>query len=302
MSNGMISAQEARVRSILVMDARTSWPMLMHMSVSDYVVSAASSSGLQEALVKMLRRHTMEMIYYAAAPDCNGVSPSYHIYHPNAMKAKGGGVKAIQYWYGCMTTMLKASINEPSPGPKSELEKKVAKSAAALSHFCADLSNPVHTESEDSVHSAYENWLKNIFNQKDSDQRYLDLHEKLRTQTKSQVAMDRKLLVDVPAAAETELVADANADLARLCELWAAKKASHQTFSAVDDDLITLTAKRFAAGASFTADVWYTAFEKQAGPLPPFDSYLYKLCPDYDSSIKRLDDQVVDMIAKVSNH
>ena len=294
-----IRALEAQIQNILVMDVRTSWPMLAHMSVSDYVVSEANGGGLQEALARLLRRHKLQMIYYAAAPDGNGITPAYHVYRPNAPKAKGGGVKTIEYWYGCLVTMLQASAQEPAAEPKAQLENKAAKAAAALSHFCADLSNPVHTVSDDNVHSGYETWLKSIFTNRNGDpEGYGRLYEELKQQTHQGVTTVRHLLVDVAAAAVDDLVAPSNADFGRLRELWLAKKASHQTFSATDAELITLSAKRFAAGANFTADVWYTAFEKKGGPLPPFDPYLYSLCPDYNTCLKRLDARVNDIMAQ----
>jgi hypothetical protein len=298
----MITVLEAQIQNILTMDVRTSWPMLAHMSVSDYVVSGASDGGLQAALAALLRRHKLQMIYYAAAPDGNGITPTYHIYRPTAGQAKGGGVKTIEYWYGCMATMLQATANEQAAQPKAQLEAKTAKAAAALSHFCADLSNPVHTVSDDSVHSGYETWLKTIFTRRNSDpDGYGRLYRDLTEQTRDGITTVRRLLADVAAAAVDDLVAASNADFSRLRELWLAKKASHQTFSAADAELIALSAKRFAAGANFTADVWYTAFEKNGGPLPQFDPYLYSLCPDYDACLKRLDARVNNIMAQAPN-
>jgi len=294
-----ITALEAQVQSILVMDVRTSWPMLAHMSVSDYVVSEASGGGLQAALANLLRRHRLQMVYYAAAPDGNGITPAYHVYRPAAEHGKGGGVKTIEYWYGCLVTMLQACDQEQAAAPKAQLEDNAAKAAAALSHFCADLSSPVHTVSDDNVHSGYETWLKTVFTKRNSDpDGYGRLYEDLKRQTHQGVTAARNLLADVATAAVDDLVAASNADYARLHELWLAKKGGHQTFSAWDAELIALSANRFAAGANFTADVWYTAFEKKGSPLPPFDPYLYSLCPDYTTCLKRLDARVNAIMAQ----
>jgi hypothetical protein len=302
MMSPMITALEAQIQSILVMDVRTSWPMLAHMCVSDYVVSEASGGGLQEPLANLLRRHRFQMIYYAAAPDGNGITPAFHVYRPTAGHGKGGGVKTIEYWYGCLATMLQAHDQEQAAQPKAHLEAKAAKAAAALSHFCADLSNPVHTVSDDSMHSGYETWLKTIFTRRNSDpDGYGRLYQGLQQQTHDGVTTVRHLLADVATAAVDDLVVASNADFSRLRELWLAKKASHQTFSVSDAELIALSAKRFAAGANFTADVWYTAFEKKGGPLPQFDPYLYSLCPDYDACLKRLDARVNNIMAQAPN-
>ena len=41
--------------------------------------------GGQAALATLLRQHRLQMIYYAAAPDGNGISPAYHVYRPAAV-------------------------------------------------------------------------------------------------------------------------------------------------------------------------------------------------------------------------
>jgi len=283
---GGISVLEARIHNVLVMDYKTSWPMLMHMAVSDYVVSEASGGGLQKDLAELLRSHKLEMIYYAAAPDGNGITPTYHIYHPDT--ERGGGVKTIEYWFNCMATMLK--VNE---------ENKAAKAAAALSHFCADLSCPVHTVSDKKVHAAYENWLKRIFVNRESDPHgYGRLYKTLKQQTHQKVTTNRHHVEDVRAAAINDLVYGAHHAWPQLRELWVDKRASGQTFPRVDADLIALSADRFAAGANFTADLWYTAFDRIGDTLLETDQYLYKLCPDYDTCIERLDKRVKELVAQ----
>jgi hypothetical protein len=285
-AGGAISVLEARIHSILVTDYKTSWPMLMHMAVSDYVVSEATGGGLQDDLAQLLRNHKLEMVYYAAAPDGNGITPSYHVYRPDGAGWEGGGVKTIEYWFDCTAAKLKA--NE---------EDKAAKAAAALSHFCADLSSPVHTVSNKKVHSAYEEWLKKIFMRRQSDpQGYGQLYAALRQQTHEKVTTNRSAIQDVEAAAINDLVQGAYDAWPELHELWTAKKASAETFADVDADLISLSADRFAAGANFTADLWYTAFERAGSALPESDQYLYKLCPDYDACIERLDDRVEELL------
>lgn len=51
---GTIGVSEARGQSFLVMGYTTSWPMLMHMAVSDYVVTEAAGGGLQDDLSNLL--------------------------------------------------------------------------------------------------------------------------------------------------------------------------------------------------------------------------------------------------------
>jgi hypothetical protein len=283
---GTIGVSEARVQSFLVMDYKTSWPMLMHMAVSDCVVTEAAGGGLQDDLSSLLRRHMLEMVYYAAAPDGTGIAPYYHIYRPDADGRKYGGVEAVEYWFNCMVHMLKANA-----------EDKAAKAAAALSHFCADLSNPVHTVSDDSVHTPYENWLKDLFVRRDSDpQSYGRLYTELKQQTHQRVTVNRHLLMDVKTAVIQELIKDAHDAWPALRDLWRARNPSDPASADVDADLVALTSDRFAAGANFTADLWYSAFDRSSGTLPAPDQRLGDGCPDFDTCISRLDARVQELV------
>ena len=282
-----VRALEARVQRCLTRDYRTSWPMLMHMAVSDYVVSEASGGGLQAELAALLRSHKLEMVYYAAAPDGNGITPTYHIYRPGATGWKGGGVKTVVYWFNGMATMLQAGEGT-----------KAARAGAALSHFTADLACPVHTVSDGDLHSAYENWLKRIFERRTRDpQGYGQLYTRLRERTHAGVTQDRRVVDDVAEATVQDLVGGAHASYPQLRDLWAAKRASSGDDGPADGALIELTARRFASAANFTADLWYTAFERARGTLPPPDPYLYKRCPDYDACLDRLEARVLDLLS-----
>lgn len=155
-----------------------------------------------------------------------------HVYHPTT--GYGGAPKAAQRWYGYLVGNLSATNYEAA-----------AYSAGVISHYVADVANPLHTDSsdaEDAIHSKYETEV---------------------TQHLSQITVS---------VVELDTIVDVSAYVVSIAEsshgyYWALVNNYTQSGWNTDVDYITETCLSMAVKA--TASLWNSAIQSSGPSSPP---------------------------------